>query len=293
LASSADIGAGAPSLGTDVPSVGVDVTADTAPVDSGASESPVQEGSQTATAAPSDGSVESPAPEFDWDSWDGKHDVLPEQLREYAPKFEAYYTKEAQAQMAETARMREIYEAMLEGREDPRLTELQQKYETETSSARELREKYEATQREFEAFKAEQEQAQLAQATAQADAFKKQNAWIFENEEFQRLGGELLNEGFEPDELPVLLRQHDDVLARAREIMKDLTAKGAKNVGEYAINTARAEFVEPKRPATAAAVSGAKGGGNRASFHTQLDRKSASVSDLAKQLWNSHQSVRI
>jgi len=84
-----------------------------------------------APAAPAP--VESaPAPasaSFDWDSWDGSVDSLPEESRDVGGRLQERFQTQFDEKQSEMEDLRSIYSAMLNDEEDPRLGSLQKELE--------------------------------------------------------------------------------------------------------------------------------------------------------------------
>jgi hypothetical protein len=206
---------------------------------------------------------------FDWDGWDGSsYDPFPEHVRAWAPRLQERFTREAQAQRQEAERARQVYEALVEGHEDPRLAELRQQYEAASTEHRTWREKHDAQAREFEQYRQQVEQHFQEQSRAAVDAYKAKHSWMFDNGPIQQLGGVLLDEGFGQDDLPVILRLPDPVQKRAREINADLVKRGAKDAGTYAIKLARSEVKLPGPTTSANLVAGSDPATSRTSTTT-------------------------
>lgn len=186
-----------------------------------------------------------PTPDdFDWDGWDGSDSLLPEPIRPWVKGAAGYYTKQSELARQEAEKVQAIYEGLLAGREDPRLSEFRTKYEQESTQTRELRTQLEAAQKEHQDFVAQFEAWQHQQATSAMEAFQKENAWIFENEALVGLGSQLVEEGFHYTQVPQLLRLPEDVVARSRELLKEL--HGAKDAPTKAVQFAIAEAQVPK-----------------------------------------------
>jgi hypothetical protein len=84
------------------------------------------------------------ADEFGWDAWKGEVDNLPEQIRGWATPMQGYYQKWADdkaASMVDDAKsLKELYDSLLEGKEDPRVAEYTAKLkEMERRKARQVR----------------------------------------------------------------------------------------------------------------------------------------------------------
>lgn len=227
------------------------------------------------------------ADSFTWDAWTGSAEDLPETVRPWASKMSEFYARSAQSEKEEAARLRKVYEAMMEGREDPRLTELQQKLEESKKTWDTEKQTYEQVRSEYETYKKAVEEWQDQQVAASLDDFKQKNAWIFESDELSKLGSTLMDEGFDPFvDLPVALRLPDAVLDRARSLMKEL--KGAKNAGQHAIRLARAEVRLPASNPAAELVNGTEARISGKTHETTDPTGTASLDELARMSVRRH-----
>ena len=196
---------------------------------------------------------------FGWDGWDGKEDKLPEQIRPWATKLGGYYGKQSELARQEADRVKQIYESLSSGMEDPRLAELQAKYDGETKTRSELAEQHRQVQQQLQEAQSHFQRYVDQQAESKAQAFQQANAWIFESPELQTVGAALLDEQFSADDLPVLLRMPEPLLEATRKVHKELISTGAKNAGAHAIRIARSEFKVPAPSPAAQKTAGANG----------------------------------
>lgn len=226
-----------------------------------AADAPVADATPAAdTSAASDSTPEVTADSFGWDGWDGSEDSLPETVRPWVSKAGGYYTKQSDLARQEADRVRQVYESMMEGREDPRLAELKAQLEEHGKTRQQIEQERDRFKGELEQFVSQQQQYAEAQAVSRVEAFQKANAWIFDDPELQKAGAALLDEDFEDTDLPVLLRMPEDLLKLTRDIHKELRKTGAKNVSGHAMELARARH-KPVAPRPAAKlISGARGG---------------------------------
>lgn len=258
---------------------GADAPPSTAPEASAPDTTPVEPDNSGASEI-SEQEPEVTADTFGWDEWDGSPDSLPEPHRPWAKRLAERYSKESEAARAEAENARRVYEAIMEGREDPRLAQ----YKRDLEEAKSWKQKHEEAVVAHERFQKEVNAYFEAQARAAVDAFKEQNAWIFESPELQQLGYDLLEDGFGQNDLPHLLRMSDKQLTRVRDIMKDLSSRGAKNAGEYAIKLAVSEFRTPEPSRSAAIVAGSNPGQERNPTTVQQppDVNESSLADLTR-----------
>ena len=198
------------------------------------------------------------ADEFGWDTWDGTHDAIPEQLRPWAQKFEGHYTKEARLAREEAERNRSLYEAMMEGREDPRISEYKTKWETEAQTLQRHKQEFETQKSQYDAYRQRVEQHFEQEAEQEVLAWEAANSWILDGGPVQEAAKELITEGFDYEELPAILVMPTGMQEVARKQMKELSASGAKNAGKLAIRLAKAEFQLDEPSPAVALVNGTK-----------------------------------
>jgi hypothetical protein len=199
---------------------------------------------------------------FDWDSWDGDHKRMPETVRGWAERLAAYYEKPVSAAREEAERVQRIYESLMEGREDPRLNELQQKLEQEQNGWRTEKTTLEDRLRQHEEQVKAYSEYYEQQATSAADEFKAANEWLFDEGPVQELASELLaKDGFDYKDLPTLLRMPDRALQMARDLMKEF---GNPKLGKHAIELAKTKFAPVPVSQSERLVAGANGPVNTA-----------------------------
>jgi hypothetical protein len=200
---------------------------------------------------------------FDWDSWDGSDEALPEPHRPVVKRVTDWHKSRAQAETAEQKRLKELYEAILSGDEDPRISEYDTKYKTAEQKLaqyeQELREhKAEMAAVEEYILKAESERQakEDAKHLEQAEAFRAANQWVFD-EQYQQTGSDLLDEGWHYSKLPELLKMPASILKVAREAFTKVKDP------DIAIRLAKAE-TKSERTGTEDFVQGAVDGTRKA-----------------------------
>lgn len=196
---------------------------------------------------------------FGWDDWDGDHTAFPEPVRPWAAKLGERHARDLELAKAEARRLEQVYADIMEGREDPRVSEYKSKWETEGKTTAQLRTELSAAKAEYEAYVREIHAREEARETAAADAWKAANEWIFKDEKVAQLGAELMDEGFGLDDLPVVLKLSKPLLTKTREIHKGLVAKGAKGAVDYAMKLAYAELGTKPAPSPAAELAAGTG----------------------------------
>ncbi|MBW2637510.1 MAG: hypothetical protein JRC86_08345, partial [Deltaproteobacteria bacterium] len=161
------------------------------------------------------------ASEFTWDSWDGTTDALPEPVRDWGKRIydhrQGWVDSEMKAREADTIRLQEIYNGLIEGQEDPRIKEFTQKSEAHRKELEDLKKSYGATQQEYEEYKAAVQKAVDDEAKAIADTFKATHPEIFKDPKKLSLFGELLGEDWDLDAIPEVMALGDDARTVARK----------------------------------------------------------------------------
>lgn len=183
---------------------------------------------------------------FGWDDWDGSsYDDFPEDVRPIAERFSKWHSTRTESQRQEQERLQMLYDALLGGEEDPRLSEYTSKYEEANKSLEAYRTKYDEARREVESvinFVMQQEESRLK---AEADAFEAANKWLF-TPEYDGIAVELLDAGFDYKVLPELVKLPKSIRDTAKSVL-DKTKDS-----DIAIRVAKAE-ASPKSSDTGTA----------------------------------------
>jgi len=180
--------------------------------------------------------------EVDWDKWDGKPDLLPEQIRPWYERFDGRYKKELSARDKQIQHFKTLYDALSFGEDDPRIGELTGKVSTYEQKIAE----YEARIAEFE--RAEEERIDT-EARAAVDRFWQENQDIKNDPELLKGLGALVEAGWYFGHAGKLLRMPEQVREWATEQLK--AGVPAEKVVEYAEERAKrfTPATPPKRPA--------------------------------------------
>ena len=227
---------------------------DVAPVEAApAEDAPVEVESSLTTESDPQPEAEAPvsfpsADEFGWDTWDGKHDSFPDQLQPWGERIGSFYSKKMEELNNDLDRNKEIYDALMGGKEDPRLA----KYQTDLAdwetkySARE--QEYNTLQTEYKDYQKVVNQAIEEEANEYANAFRDANPQLFENGELKERFTELLEEGWSVESAAVASRLPKSVLAVARE------AKSNGVPETYALRLAEGAKSRPAKPRPGAQI---------------------------------------
>ena len=194
-----------------------------APVQGSASESEVrEETSEQPAAFPS-------ADEFGWDDWKGEVDNLPEQVRGWATPMQTYYQKWADdkaASMVDDAKsLKELYNSLLEGKEDPRVAEYAAKIkeleEAQGTATTEWESKYGELEKTYKDYQSNVEATIEREAEQYAKWFKSENADLFEDDNLAATFVALLDEGWEMETAATAARLPAAALNAARQAKAD------------------------------------------------------------------------
>ena len=211
-------------------------------------------------AAASDVSSDFSSPEsFDWDSWDGEdYGAFSEPVRPWVERVNSYHKSRFDQALSEERdnlqSIRSIYDDLLSSHEDPRLKQLEGKYQQSEQKYQELQDKFKAKETEALEMMRAFEQMQQAEAQRQADRFKAQHGDIFEDPKKIELLGELLDEDWDLDNIPRVMKLDPDIRDQVR------TAKREGTPEQWALKIAEQWKPKPAKPrAGAELVSGAVG----------------------------------
>jgi hypothetical protein len=167
------------------------------------------------------------APSFAWDDWDGSVDSLPEEHRDLGSQFHNHYDSRLSEKTAEYDGLRELYDAMMSGQEDPRVARL-------TEANQSFEERYKGLEEKFDDYRSQVEAAQAAEAKEWADRFEKQHADLLGQKNNRERMVEFLDGGWDADAAIQLLTMDEEFVQMAEE------AKGNGVPDSYAIRLAEA-----------------------------------------------------
>jgi hypothetical protein len=225
--------------------------------------------------------------DFGWDSWDGSSDALPEPLRPWADRFNGYHSKKLEAQRAELQQLQDTYIELLDGVEDPRIGDLSSKNRDLEAKLQELEQVRDQLQNEYQEFQAAWENQIYKMVSEQAERFKRDNAWIFEKPELEKLGEELMDEGWGVDHLPRLLKLPGGVLKRIRSTF----VESGKSNPDLAIRAVMAEVASRSNGAEEF-VSGSEGASPRSPVVQNTDLSAIPLRERAIRAARKHLAKR-
>jgi hypothetical protein len=202
-------------------------------------------------------------PDFDWSSWDGTQESLPDDARSWHEKFSAHYAPKIttlEEQVREAAAQKSYYDALVQGLEDPRVTELTQKLTQAQASLDEMKRTHEITASEHKKLTDQIQAAKKQEVEAQITTFFEKHKETLADATKYALFDELTDDEkssayFEFDDAIRLVNASPAVLAEA----KNLRAQGVPSSRAVEIAEKYIAAVEPQARRGATIVAGAGG----------------------------------
>lgn len=248
------------------------------------------EPAETVEAAPADPSLSvdsepapAPAPfpsaeEFEWGGWNGGHETLPETVRPWGERFQTHYSSRVDEQVADRLkaieRSEEIYKALLDGNDDPRLGEYQGKLEEWETKYNDLNTQYETAQKDTNEYRTTVQQSIESEAKRYADWFQRTNPDLFEDQNLAAIFGGLLNEGWEMETAAEASRLPVSQIQAARE------AKGNGVPDSYAIRLAAGAKSAKPGPRPGAKIIAGATTPVRSAETTAIEKRPSNLTDL-------------
>jgi len=221
------------------------------------SDSPVADDGAASSSSPSEVADAPETPtfpsydDFGWDNWAGEVSNLPEMVQPWAQKVydqrQSWVDSKVSESTAEADRVKEIYNALLDGHDDPRYGELNTKHESLQKKFDELTTSSTTAQTEYAAFKEEINVAIEEEANRYADWFERTHGHLFQEPAAVEKMDTLLKEGWEIDYVPSLVGLPDEIIAAATKALKD--GVPAKYAIQLAQQAAPSKPVPSPRPA--------------------------------------------
>lgn len=194
------------------PSVDASVAEDVQVASDSTSPSSVQETEETAETA---------YEEFDWGEWDGEVDGLPDTVKPWAQKVydsrQGWVDTQINDSEAEMARLKSLYETLISGHDDPRLDEYQTSIADWEGKFTTLQTTHDETLAQHEQYKKAVDAAIEAEANDYAEKFQKKHADIFTQKEKATVFSNLVEEGWDFEIVPHLMKLSGEQLDAARE----------------------------------------------------------------------------
>lgn len=185
-----------------------------------------------------------------WDVslWDGTADSLPEEFRPLYQRVSTDYERqltEFRERETDMEDLRRLYQNMVNDNADPRVEELTAKAAALEAEKNEIKTKYDEIEQQYKTESERLHAVREQYAEEKLADYKKRHAWIFESEENEKSAIELMDEGWGPEQVPVIMKLTPEKQQKARERMKKnpaaaeeiilwVTASGAKTVTDNA-----------------------------------------------------------
>ncbi len=159
--------------------------------------------------------------EFDWAGWDGDMDLIPEKVRPWTQKVydsrQGWVENQISQSESEIGRLKNLYESLVSGFDDPRLEEMQTSLSGWETKYNDLQTKYDEATAQHTEYKSAIEAAVEAEANDYADKFQKKHAEIFSDPQKATLFAQLVEEGWDFELAPSLMHLTEAQLNTARE----------------------------------------------------------------------------
>ncbi len=159
--------------------------------------------------------------EFDWAGWEGDMDLIPEKVRPWAQKVydsrQGWVENQIGQSESEIGRLKNLYESLVSGFDDPRLDEMQTSLSSWETKYNDLQTKYDEATAQHVEYKSAIEAAVEAEANDYADKFQKKHAEIFNDPQKATLFAQLVEEGWDFELAPSLMNLTEAQLNTARE----------------------------------------------------------------------------
>ena len=159
--------------------------------------------------------------EFAWDDWDGDHAGFPKEVQSWATGIQTHYKTQSQTSQEESERSKLLYDALLGGQEDPRVTEYQTKLAEWETKHGELDGKHVAVQAEYDLYRKEVDEANETEARRYADWFKSQHSDIFEDKVLSKSLADLITQDWDLEAAAEAVRLPEASLKIATEAKKN------------------------------------------------------------------------
>ena len=182
------------------------------------------------TASPAETSLSAeseaqPSAAFDWVTWEGETDSLPDGARAWAAPFKTHYSKGLEEKVSEAEELKKIYDSLLSENADPRVPDLEAKIkeleEAGTASTSEWETKYSALEKQHQEYQATIEAAIEKEAEDYSKWFQQENPDIFENEALAEVFVGLMDEGWDMETAAKAVRLPAPLLQAARQAKAD------------------------------------------------------------------------
>lgn len=200
-------------------------------------------------------------PEFDFDGWGGELDSLPEMYRPMGTKLNEHWSAKIEEHSQDFTDLQKLNEALLLGHEDPRLGEQQ-------TQLTELQEKYKTQSEEYSQFKASIEKLYEDEAQRYVREFREKHSDVFEDDAKSAQLQSLIEGDWEPDVAVKLLTLGEEGVKLAQ------AAKADGVPDSYAVRLAEATIAKAQVKARVEPRAGARitSGATASTTPNQVDR---------------------
>jgi len=242
--------------GADAPvTEAVDASVDVATVDVAPDESPaISDLSLSDDVEPSDSAPASfpSSDDFGWDDWDGGHEALPEEVRSWGQRVTDYHSTRHQAELTrqkqELQDHHNLYEALISGREDPRVEQFSGQLKDWEQKHSVLEAKYQTLEGDSKRFMDSINKSIEQEAERYATAFQDSNPDIFNDGALSETFADLLEEGWGVETAAEAARLPESGLNAAKK------AKADGVPDSYALKLARGTKMRTPQPRPGAKI---------------------------------------
>ena len=222
-----------------------------------------------AQEAASESSPEVTHETFKWDGWEGATDSFPETIKPWAERISSYHQTKNATLEKNHRNLKELYDAVLSGGEDPRIKEFAESkagWDTEraalTAKHAELQQGWDATKNEYASYEQAVYKYHVEKAGEHLEEFVNARPEILKDEAKYELFSGLLDERWDLPSADKLLKMSPEAVALARK------AKSEGVPAHYAIQIAENQAppqVQKPQPRPAATIT--SGAVNRTTPH--------------------------
>ena len=206
------------------------------PVPDVVSDSPVETSAAPSSPSPVETNVEtapqtSPDPsspsydDFGWDDWGGTVSTLPESIQPWAQKVydsrQTHVDTQVQEGLAESTRIKDIYNALLDGHDDPRYNDLSTQHNALQVQYDGLLSKSTDSEQALVQFRQEMSESIEQEATRYADWFEETHGDLFQSPESAAKLESLLDSGWDIGLTPKLMGLSEEALVTASKALAE------------------------------------------------------------------------
>ena len=205
---------------------------------------------------------------FDWDGWEGSSETFPEDIRPWADKISSHYTQYNESLKKNHHNLKELYDSILTGSEDPRIKEFEESrtsWDAEKADflakQEELQNGWDTTKQNYEAYEQAVYKYHVDKAEKQLEVFVGARPEILKDEAKYKLFSELLDERWDLDSADKILKMSPEAATIARK------AKSEGVPASYAIKFAEKAPPQVQNPQPRPAATITSGAVSRTTPH--------------------------